>query len=258
MRVWKVRKVIDLRLGRWQDVLNDVHGVDALIVDAPYSVKTHKGHDYTHSVARGDVKRKKLGYGAFGEKDVVRFVRCWDAATRGWFVTITDDVLAPIWQRALEEAGRYVFAPLPFVAPGSRVRLAGDGPSSWTCWIVVARPRSKKFSTWGTLPGAYVLPSGEGGAMPIVGGKPLWLMRALVRDYSRPGDLVVDPCAGAATTLLAAAIEGRRAIGAEVDPATHAVAVERIAKGYTPTLFDTNQPRRTEQLGLLAETPEDK
>jgi DNA modification methylase len=45
-------------------------------------------------------------------------------------------------------------------------------------------------------------------------------MRALVRDYSRPGDLIVDPCMGSATTILAAVIEGRRAIGAEMDPKT--------------------------------------
>ena len=62
-------------------------------------------------------------------------------------------------------------------------------------------------------------------------------MRALVRDYTRPGDLVCDPCAGGATTLLAAAIEGRRAIGAELDPSTHAKAMRRIARGYTPDLF---------------------
>lgn len=48
-------------------------------------------------------------------------------------------------------------------------------------------------------------------------------------------DLVCDPCAGGATTLLAAAIEGRRAIGAERDPATFASAQRRLACGYTPT-----------------------
>jgi tRNA G10 N-methylase Trm11 len=42
-------------------------------------------------------------------------------------------------------------------------------------------------------------------------------MRALVRDYSRPGDLVCDPCCGAGTTLRAAIEEGRRAIGGDID-----------------------------------------
>jgi DNA modification methylase len=61
-------------------------------------------------------------------------------------------------------------------------------------------------------------------------------MRALVRDYSRKGDLVCDPTAGAATTLIAAATEGRRAVGAEVDPDTYRLAQERIARGFTLTL----------------------
>jgi len=67
-------------------------------------------------------------------------------------------------------------------------------------------------------------------------------MRAIVRDYSRPGDLVCDPCAGAATTLLAAAMEGRRAVGSEMDPATLEKAQTRIARGFTPTLFDADRP----------------
>jgi site-specific DNA-methyltransferase (adenine-specific) len=65
----------------------------------------------------------------------------------------------------------------------------------------------------------------------VVGGKPLWLMRELVKDYSRPGELVADCCAGGATTLIAASLEGRRAIGAELDPDTFAKAQTRIAYG---------------------------
>lgn len=67
-----------------------------------------------------------------------------------------------------------------------------------------------------------------------MGGKPLWLMRAIVGDYTNPGDVVVDPCAGGGTTLIAAAELGCTAIGAELDPETYAKAQARIAKGYTP------------------------
>jgi DNA modification methylase len=49
---------------------------------------------------------------------------------------------------------------------------------------------------------------------------------------------VCDPCAGAASTLIAAVTENRRAIGAEVDKNTHAVAKKRLAQGYTPSLFE--------------------
>jgi DNA modification methylase len=63
----------------------------------------------------------------------------------------------------------------------------------------------------------------------VQGAKPLDLMRAIVRDYARPDDLVCDPCSGGATTLIASVIEGRRAIGSELDPVTHAKALNRIA-----------------------------
>lgn len=241
----------DLRLGRYQDVLADVT-CDAVIVDAPYSAKTHAGHDsgagvpltakkrggYKRSDGKMDTKteRRSIGYGFWTPDDVREFVAFWAPRTRGWFVTITDDVLAPEWGSELHKHGRYVFAPLPFVAPGSRVRMAGDGPSNWTCWIVVARPRVEDFFRWGTLPGAYVLPAGHFERMDVVGGKPSWLMRALVRDYTRPGDLVCDPCAGGGTTLLAALQTGRRAVGAEVDPETHKKASDRLER--TPVTLD--------------------
>ena len=230
---------IDLRLGRYQDVLGDVT-CDLLCVDAPYSAKTHDGHDGAAGVrARsGWVKRdgtidpakvrNGIDYTGWLQADVADFCDFWAPRCSGWIVTVTDHELAPIWAAELERTGRYVFAPLPFVAVGSRVRLAGDGPSSWTCWIVVARPKTREFQRWGTLDGAYVLPPGFAERGLVTGAKPPWLMRALVRDYSRPGDLVCDPCAGGGTTLLAAVQTGRRAIGSEMDQNTHAKATKRL------------------------------
>ena len=239
--------VIDLRLGLWQDALADVEMVDAVITDPPYSEKTHSGSDQGAMTTSGVVirangrvetkqyNRRLITYAAWTEADVNAFVDSWAPRCRGWFCSITDHTLAPHWAAALERHGRYVFAPLPIVETGSRVRLTGDGPSSWTCWLVVARPKSEEFRKWGTLPGAYI---GRGrGDREHIGGKDTEIMRAIVRDYTRPGDLVCDPCAGAATTLLAAAIEGRRAVGAEMDPATFEKARARIARGHTPA-FD--------------------
>jgi site-specific DNA-methyltransferase (adenine-specific) len=63
---------------------------------------------------------------------------------------------------------------------------------------------------------------------PIVGGKPLWLMQDIIGDYTRPGDLVVDPFAGSGTTAIACHRLGRSCITSEQDPATHAMAKARI------------------------------
>jgi site-specific DNA-methyltransferase (adenine-specific) len=230
---------VSVRFGRWQDVLADVESCDLLCVDAPYSAKTHKGHDSGSTPAKDGAERASLHYAAWGETEISEFVGSWSPRTRGWFVTITDTVLAPIWSAHLESQGRYVFSPLAFVDPGSRVRMTGDGPAQWSCWVVVARPRTPEFAKWGSLPGAYVLPKGVGaqGKNVVMGGKPLWLLRALVRDYSRPGDLVVDPCAGGCTALLAAQIEGRCALGAEQMESHFRIGSERLAHGFTPNMF---------------------
>ena len=233
----------DLRLGRYQDVLVDVE-CDAIVADPPYSARTHDGHDAGAERANGAAwprasgvvdpprARAELSYSAWGEAEIAHFVAFWAPRNRGWFVALSDSVLCETWRAAFERHGLTGFQPLPLVISGMTVRMAGDGPSSWAVYANVARP--KALHKWGTLRGAYTGPAQD---REHIGGKPVWLMRALIRDYTKPGDLVCDPTAGAATTLLAAVQENRRAVGAEVDPATHARGLARLRRGYTPS-FD--------------------
>ncbi len=60
--------------------------------------------------------------------------------------------------------------------------------------------------------------------------KPIALMRYLCRLVTPPGGLILDPFAGSGTTLIAAHLEGFRAVGVEVDPETAAMANHRIAE----------------------------
>jgi hypothetical protein len=213
------------------DVVRDAGGCDALIVDAPYSKRTHAGHD---GGAESAGERRSINYAAWSDNDVCEFVDAWAPVVRGWIVSITDTDLAPSWRGAFEVNRRQAFAPLPLVERGATVRLTGDGPSSWTTWVCVARPRTKAMARWGTLPGAYVVPSER---KPVVGGKPLEAMCRLVEDYSRPGDLVVDPCMGAGTTLLAAQRTGRRAIGGDAMREHAELAARRISRPAQQPLF---------------------
>jgi len=57
---------------------------------------------------------------------------------------------------------------------------------------------------------------------------PLPVLEALVRCYSRPGDLVVDPFTGGGSTLLVCAALGRRGIGYEIDPDAFALAERNL------------------------------
>lgn len=231
----------DLRLGRWQDALADLGEVDAVITDPPYGARTHAGQRhgrFQSAPGRSGgkvISVRGLPYEGWTSDDVAEFVAAWSPRCRGWLAALTSHDLGPIWERELSAAGRYAFAPIACVQPHSNVRLAGDGPANWSVWLIVARPRTMK--AWGALPGAYVTPPGYRNGQPIPGAKPVDLMRAIVRDYTKPGDLVCDPCAGGATTLLAAVSENRSAIGSEMDPATYAKARRRLEAGYTPDLF---------------------
>lgn len=206
---------------------------DLLCVDAPYSERTHDGHDANKGSDGAD--RVALQYAFWSPATVHEFVCSWATHVRGWWVSITDFRLAEAWQSSFREAGLYDFIPLPMLETGSRVRLQGDGPSCWTCWIVVARPPS--LSKWGTLPGAYVQPA-ERQPGRIVGGKPFRSMCAIVGDYSRPGDLVVDPCCGGGTTLTAARYIGRRSLGIDQKLEHAQLSAKQLGKArHQPELF---------------------
>lgn len=216
-----------LLLGDYRETLAERHW-DACIFDAPFSATTHAGHDKTEGLGG----RKAINYKHWTPADVADCVDFIVPRTRQWICSITDDELAPVWKARLRDAGLYVFATIPIVDPGSRCRMQGDGPSCWSTFMVVARPKTKRASAWRTLRGYYERRPGDSRS-PHMGGKPFGVMREIVADYSNPGDLVCDITAGQATTLLAALAEGRQAIGSEVEAETFAAACERLGQPTT-------------------------
>lgn len=67
--------------------------------------------------------------------------------------------------------------------------------------------------------------------------KPLALLDMLVGAFCPPGGLVLDPCCGSGTTLVAAILAGRRAVGGDISPDAVRLATQRVraASGaYTP------------------------
>lgn len=58
--------------------------------------------------------------------------------------------------------------------------------------------------------------------------KPVELMRYLVRTYTNPGDVILDPCCGSGTTCVAAMQEGRHYIGIEKETNYAEITKQRI------------------------------
>lgn len=72
--------------------------------------------------------------------------------------------------------------------------------------------------------------------------KPVDLCAYLVATFTDPGDLVLDPCAGSATTGVAALQAGRRFVGFEITPDYHQRAVDRLASVVASPLPSSSSP----------------
>lgn len=67
--------------------------------------------------------------------------------------------------------------------------------------------------------------------------KPVPLLERLIEIFTDPDDVVIDPCAGSGTTLLAAANCGRRAYGFEIKKNFFADAQKLLSECVVPKLF---------------------
>lgn len=59
--------------------------------------------------------------------------------------------------------------------------------------------------------------------------KAVEIIAPLIRCFSKPGDLVCDPFSGSGSTAVAAALNGRRYLGMDIDPQHVATAQARLA-----------------------------
>ena len=239
-----VKGPVELRCGDWRDVLADVESCDAVICDPPYSERTHKGFR-SGGVSAGSISEQPgiIEYKPLSRADAAEFVASWAPRTRKWIVLFGDHITQAWFADDLKDHGWYVFAPVAWVRRDAPPRFSGDGPQRSAEWLTVARP--KRATKCGSLPGYYLVNRVEGpvNGSTMPGQKNLVGMRALIRHYSSHDDLIADPFSGSGTTMLAAAIEGRRAIGAECDEATFVKACRRLEAGWTSSLALLRLPK---------------
>jgi len=123
--------------------------------------------------------------------------------------------------------------------PQSETSRFGAGPYVWRPHPLGAKPRDVL-----EIP---TLTNGmrEKTAHPTQ--KPLELVRRLVAAATRDGDLVIDPFAGAGTTLVACEALRRRWLGCELDAGYCALIADRLAHEVTIDAADRAETRRRAQ-----------
>jgi len=111
--------------------------------------------------------------------------------TKRWTILFSDDYGARVWPDILVAAG------LEYIRTGVWVRkgapqMCGDRPACGWEPILIAHPKGRKSWHGGGKDAVWMFPIVQGAQRCHPTQKPLALMRALVSDFTDPGELVLD------------------------------------------------------------------
>lgn len=205
-------------------------GVDHTITDPPYSKQVHDGQVRLTGEGGAAHATKDVGYAAL-DPDLRAFCAAEFArVTRRWIAVFSDHEGSMDWARDLERGGAEYIRTVPWIKRGAQPQMSGDRPAVAHECIVLAHARGRATIDWNGGGRQLWYHATKETKADIVGQKPVELMLALVDDFTKPGEVILDPFAGMATTLVAARMRGRDAIGMERDATTHRRARARLAR----------------------------
>ncbi len=216
--------------------------VDVVISDPPYSEHVHSKsrRSATKTAGRawksGDVKViADLGFAPITTDEMEAAADQFARLARRWVLVFCDLESAHLWRGACVSTGGLEYIrTCAWEKLGGTPQFTGDRPAVWGEAILVFHPKGRKRWNGGGKAGLYSFAtaldrdhSGLDERMHTT-QKPVALMEALVRDFTDPGETILDAFAGSGTTLLAATRLGRHSIGYEKDPVEHAKALRRL------------------------------
>lgn len=224
----------------------DTAAAEAVITDPPYSSGGMLRSDRTNTTrkkyARNDSRTAAADF--HGDNRDARSWAYWmtlwlSEAARvvkpgGICALFTDWRQLPAATDALQAGGWVWRGVVPWIKPDARHQR---GRYAQAAEFLVWGTNGPRPIVGDTLPGYYIARApraAENGPnkRQHLTQKPLDVMRSIVQIVE-PGGLVIDPFAGAGTTLLAAAMEGRRAWGCENHAGHAAKARTRIAQALS-------------------------
>ncbi len=234
---------------RWSVTLGDCRemlaampdkSVAHVITDPPYDARTHAGARTGTGAAVGVPEFAELDSEgdvvAHGLRLATRWVLCFGtceqlgkyehAAGESW-------VRAGIWDRV---------NPSP--------QLTGDRPAQAVDAVAIMHSKGRKRWNRGGGAAIWRFSVERGLERPNhPTPKPLALMAALISDFTDPDDIILDPFCGSGTTLIAALRLGRRAIGCELNPAYHAISIERLTAEENGSTLQASRAGQTTLFG---------
>lgn len=242
--------LVTLYHGRCEDVLPTLEAVDHVITDPPYSEHVHGNARSSRMQSANDRGGR---YGADTRRNVdlgfdhltpeLREVCAREFArlARRWVLVFSDVESPHLWRDDLVSAGLDYVRTGFWHKVGCTPQFSGDRPATAVEAITICHPKGRKRWNGGGSHAFWsvpiVLDRGKGGEKRVhTTQKPESLMRALVDQFTDPGDVILDAFGGSATTAVAARYLGRKTILIEESEARAEVAAERLS-GEHDTLF---------------------
>jgi len=227
--------------------------VDHIITDPPYAARSMKNaRSGSDIAARRDGKAYTFGYAAITDDQRIAAAALFALVARRWIITWTDLESISAWIDAYEAAGiRYVRTGI-WVRQHGAPQFSGDRPAQAAEACVIGHAVGTRLR-WngGGHPAAWVEGANPAYVGPIVNArdgrraghrspKPEWLMAAQVRQFTDPGETILDPFMGSATLLRVAKDAGRGSMGVDIDEVWCARAVLRMAQARMDLGIDEN------------------
>lgn len=230
--------------------------VDVVITDPPYEAEAHteqrrqkgkRSRPGQPDAYRG-IEEAALPFPPITAEQREEAVAQLARVTRHCALVFCQVEAVSAWRSSLERGGLRYRRTIPWIKPDAMPSLHGRWPGQAFESIVLAtRPGSRACPVGGkALAYSFVrekIGQGTQNKAPHPTTKPQTLMRALVADFTEPGDLIFDAFAGSGSTGIAAVALGRCFLGFELDEAYFEIATRRL-RG------DEAKPRR-EQPGLF-------
>lgn len=231
-----------------------------LVADPPYSEHTHakvrRGGSVHAPDRREGVKRPVistsvvLGFDALTPE--LRALVSREAArlVKRWVLAFSDAESVHSWADDLKAAGLEHVRTGAWVKVGATPQFTGDRPGIGFEAIEIAHRKGRKRWNGGGQHGLWTFPiCSEGRLHPTQ--KPLPLMIELVRQFTEPGDVVLDPFCGSGTTGEACLLTGRKFIGIEMNE-QHANSARARLAATEPDDFLSQSTKKAKQSSLLS------
>lgn len=236
----------ELYLGDCREILPHLPMVDHVMSDPPYGDDdTHAQHLSTISLRNGDSAGQPLRFAGISADELLNHARAWCESAHRWVVFSCE------WKHAhrLDDDGLLIRLGI-WRKPDGAPQFTGDRPGTgWEAVAICHRSGRKRWNGGGKH-AFWSIPKHGTSGHPTE--KPVGLVGAWVRDFSDPGDTILDPFMGSGTTGVACVKLGRKFIGIEIDETYFNIACKRIEAAYAqPDMFVQAPAPKPQQLSLV-------